>query len=238
MPYLLTFLAAFASLIGIIPIFIKFKNETDIINIALSFAIGVMLTVTIFDLMPESFNILAKNFIGIIIFLLSINIGIVLSMLTSKLIPTEDNLYRVGVISFLAIIMHNIPEGIITYVAALKDIKLGIVMALAIALHNIPEGISIALPIYYSKKSKLKAFFYTLISGASEILGALIASLFAKYITTNLLGILLGIVSGIMIYISSYELSKEALKCRNLKLSLISSGVGVGIMLLSIILTK
>lgn len=64
----------------------------------------------------------------------------------------------------LAIILHNIPEGIATFMATTSNIKLGIALTLAIAFHNIPEGISISVPIYYSSNSKKKAFNYTLIS--------------------------------------------------------------------------
>ncbi len=59
----------------------------------------------------------------------------------------------------LAIIIHNIPEGIATFMAGCSDSKLGITLTLAIALHNIPEGISISVPIYYATKSKKKGSF-------------------------------------------------------------------------------
>ena len=80
----------------------------------------------------------------------------------------------------IAMIIHNIPEGIATFITTNNDITLGISLAIAIALHNIPEGISIALPIYYSTNKKKKAIFYTLISGISEPFGAILAFLFLK----------------------------------------------------------
>ena len=66
-------------------------------------------------------------------------------------ISSDKKLYKVGFISMIAIILHNIPEGIATFVATNSDITLGISLAIAIAMHNIPEGISISVPIYYSK---------------------------------------------------------------------------------------
>lgn len=59
----------------------------------------------------------------------------------------------------IAIILHNIPEGIATFVATNSDITLGISLAIAIAMHNIPEGISISVPIYYSTNNKRKPFY-------------------------------------------------------------------------------
>ena len=64
----------------------------------------------------------------------------------------------------IAIILHNIPEGIATYLSGEFNYKLGLSLTIAIALHNIPEGISIALPIYYGTKSRGKALIYTLAS--------------------------------------------------------------------------
>lgn len=223
-------------MLGSILVFFKFKNEDNIINKALSFAAGVMVTVSIFDLIPESFNLINTNYPKLLLVLISINIGIIISMIIDKFLPNDDNLYRVGLISMIAIIMHNIPEGIATYLSCTHNIKLGITLTIAIALHNIPEGITISLPIYYSTKSKFKALLYTFISGVSEIIGAIIASLFLKNITDSIMGLLLGIIAGIMVYISFYELLPTALKYRKLKTTLIASGVGSIIMLLSIII--
>ena len=123
-------------------------------------------------------------------------------------------LYKLGVITMLTIIIHNIPEGIVTFITTTNNIKLGLILTIAIALHNIPEGISISIPIYYSTNSKIKAFIYTLISGLSEPLGAIICYLFLyKYINNAILGITYSIIAGIMINISINELYKEASSC-------------------------
>ena len=235
MPFVLTTIAGLSTMFGSILVLFKFKDEDNIINKALSFAAGVMITVSIFDLIPESFILLNSNYPKIILVLTSINIGIITSMLIDKFIPNDDNLYRVGVISMIAIIMHNIPEGIATYLSCSHNIKLGITLTIAIALHNIPEGITISLPIYYATKSKCKALLYTFISGISEIFGAVLASLFLKNIMTdNLMGLLLGGIAGIMIYISFYELLPTAIKYRKIKTTLIASGVGAIVMFFSI----
>ena len=239
MPIILTTIAGLSTLLGTIPIFIKFKDENNIINTALSFAVGIMITVSIFDLIPESYHLLNKGFISIIIVFTSINIGIILSMIIDKFIPNDNNLYRVGVISLIAIIMHNIPEGIATYISSTHNIKLGFTLSIAIAFHNIPEGILIALPIYYATKNKYKAIILTSISALSEVVGAILASILLKDIINNtIMSLLLGSIAGIMLYISIYELLKESLKYKNIKRTIISIIVGGVIMLLSMIITK
>ncbi len=216
MPFLLTFLASISTLIGTILIFIP-KNKKIIIG-SLGFAAGVMITISIIDLIPESFkliNLYFKN-ITFLIVLLFINIGIIISMLINKRLENDNGLYRVGIVSMIALILHNIPEGIITFLTSNSNLKLGISVTIAIAAHNIPEGITIALPIYYATNRKGKAIIYTFISGISEFVGAILAFLFLKnYINNFNLGMLFSITAGIMLYIAVYELLPLSLKYKN-----------------------
>jgi zinc transporter, ZIP family len=57
-----------------------------------------------------------------------------------------------------AIALHNFPEGLATFVATLNDPKVGAVLAVAIAIRNIPEGLCVAMPIYYARGNRTKAF--------------------------------------------------------------------------------
>ncbi|MBN1393586.1 MAG: zinc transporter ZupT [Pirellulales bacterium] len=125
----------------------------------------------------------------------------------------NHKLMRMGLFTALAIGIHNFPEGLATFVAALKDPGLGVAIAFAIALHNIPEGISVSVPIFYATGQRGKAFFYSLLSGLAEPIGAAIAYLALIFavgdgspMPANVMGILFGGVAGIMVYISLDEL--------------------------------
>ena len=158
-----------------------------------------MITVSIFDLIPEGYNLLSNSNISLLWLLISINIGVIISMFIDKNIHGDD-LSRVGIISMIAIIIHNIPEGIATFIACNHDLRLGIPLAIAITLHNIPEGITISLPLYYAGKGRGRAILYTLISGLSEIFGALLAMIFLKNIISDfVMGIILGIIMATVI---------------------------------------
>lgn len=237
--FLLTLIAGLSTLIGSIVIFLNKKNKDKIIISSLSFASSVMLFISLTDLIPESYNMfknLFKLIPLIIIILININIGIILSFYIKKYIPenNNDNLYKVGLISMLAIIMHNIPEGMATFMASNTNISLGISLTIAIALHNIPEGISIAVPIYYSTNSKLKAILYTLISGLSEVFGAIITYLFLKpFINDYMMGILFSVIAGIMMHISVFELLPTSLNYKNKKLTKVSFILGILFVLFS-----
>ena len=122
----------------------------------------------------------------------------------------------------LGIIIHNIPEGIATFVTISSNMSLGISLSIAITLHNIPEGISVSLPIYYANNSKKKAFIYTFISGISEPIGAFLAYLFlAPIITKTFLGILFSFIAGIMLHISFKELLPTSMQYKRYKISIL-----------------
>ncbi|UKI58909.1 MAG: ZIP family metal transporter [Clostridium sp.] len=76
--------------------------------------------------------------------------------------------------------LHNFPEGMAVFMGAYTNISIGIKLCIAIMLHNIPEGIAIAVPLYYSGVGKRKTFLYTLFSGLTEPLGALLTYLLFK----------------------------------------------------------
>lgn len=223
--FLVTGIAGLSTILGMIPVFFKVKNKDKIIAASLSFASGVMLSVSIFSLFPESISLLKSTYNGkgiFVITLLFALIGILLSSFIDKILRKIDNkLYKLGIINMIALMIHNIPEGILTFSTTTTNISLGLTLALSIMFHNIPEGISISIPIYYSTKSKMKAFIYTFISGFSEILGAVITYLFLyKYISNSFIGIILSMTFGIMSYISLFELLPNSLSYQQKKYSI------------------
>lgn len=126
----------------------------------------------------------------------------------------SDRLMRMGLFTAVAITIHNLPEGLATFLSALQDPKLGLTIAIAVALHNIPEGISVSVPIYFATGNRKKAFIYSFLSGLAEPLGALIAYFSILFfmggdswaIPQEVMGILFAGVAGIMVYISLDEL--------------------------------
>ena len=122
-------------------------------------------------------------------------------------------LKRTGVLTCLAIGIHNFPEGLATFVATTSSPTFGAALAIAIALHNIPEGLTVAMPIFYATKSRWKAFLFAAISGLAEPLGALCGWLVLKNsFGPALYGICFGLVGGMMVYISLAELLRTALR--------------------------
>ena len=236
-PLLVSTIAGLSTLIGATLIFFKIdKNKYNkFITFCLAFSIAIMIGISIFDLIPESFfqyfcvyGISKSIILLIVAFLISYIFITVLSMIIKKETKKED-LYRLGILNMIVLIFHNMPEGIATFLSSYRDLSLGIKLAIAIMLHNIPEGISIAVPIYYATGSKKLAFRNAFISGMAEPLGALLALVFLKnYISEMMISIILIIVAGLMITLSIQELLPESLKYKENKalyLGLASGGV-------------
>ncbi len=237
--FLITFLAGISTIIGVIPCYLNEKYKEKVISFCLAFSSGVMLSISLISLIPEAF-VLFESIFNITPLILICLIFIVLGILFSSLIDskveecfTKNKLYKLGIISVIVLMLHNIPEGITTFISTNQNTSLGLSLSLAIALHNIPEGISIAVPIYFSTHNRKKAFLYTLISGFSEFFGAILAYLFiARYVNNFILGIILSMTAGIMLHISIYELLPNSLEYKKNKTTIIGFILGIIVMIL------
>ncbi len=153
------------------------------------------------------------------------------------IIKKKNALMRMGLFSALAIGIHNFPEGLATFTAALKDPTLGISIAIAIAIHNIPEGIAVSVPLYFATGDKKKAFFYSFLSGLSEPIGALVGYFFLlRYINDVMFGLLFSAVAGIMVFISLDELLPTAEKYGEHHIAIYGVVCGMIVMAISLLL--
>ncbi len=158
----------------------------------------------------------------------------------------HHKLMRMGLFTALAIAIHNLPEGLATFLAALHDPSLGLAIAVAIALHNVPEGISVSVPIFYATGNRHKAFLYSFLSGLAEPVGAFVAYLGLRLFMggadggfpPQVMGILFGGVAGIMVYISVDELLPTSRAYGKGHDSLLGLVGGMALMALSLLLMQ
>ena len=170
---LLTLLAGLSTGIGsAIAYFIK-KPKIVYLSFALGLSAGVMIYISFMEMLP-----LAIKDIGELRAIVAFFIGIGVIAFIDLLVPEHENphelaglaeptappdggkLMRTGLMTALAIGIHNFPEGLATFAAALGNVKLGVFIAIAIAIHNIPEGIAVSVPVFFATGNKNKAFFY------------------------------------------------------------------------------
>jgi len=223
----ITLLAGLATGIGGIIGILGKKTNFKFLSLSLAFSAGVMLFISfveMFDKAKESLEDAYGYDYGFLWTAAAFFGGVALITLIDKLIPHHEDkehsdnketksLKRTGIMSAAAIAIHNFPEGLVTFMAAMYDPALGIAIAVAIAIHNIPEGIAISAPIYYATGSKKKALALSIGSGLTEPLGALAAYfLLSQVLGEALFGITFAAVGGMMVFISLHQLLPAANK--------------------------
>jgi len=269
---ILTLIAGSATGIGGALVLFKKKLSSNFLAGALGLSAGVMIFISLAELFPEAqAEIAATGSIkhGEALVLIAFFVGMGIITLIDFIIPEYENpheasglsldsktaavgvlektgsekaLQRLGLMSALAIAIHNFPEGIATFIGALNDPQMGTGITFAIAIHNIPEGIAVAIPIYYATKSKGKALLYATLSGMSELIGALlclaVTAIFGIELTGNgpTLPIILAAVAGIMIYISLDELLPTAEKYGKHHIAIAGVVGGMAIMGISLLI--
>lgn len=196
------------------------KTNYAFLSLALGFSGGVMLYVSFVDILPEAFALLTHSkgeiwgsYLTVILFFVGIAFILITAKITHKKANFESTptgsskLLKTGILTALAIAIHNFPEGLVTFTATMQNPTLGIAIALAIAIHNIPEGIAVAAPIYYATGSKKRAFLFALLSGLTEPIGALVGYfLLFQLFSTSLIGFSFAFVAGVMVFISIEDL--------------------------------
>ena len=257
--FLLTLFAGLSTGIGSALAFFTKRTNTKFLSIALGFSAGVMIYVSLVEILPKAIETITTDQSGQggWIAILGFFVGIFLIMLIDKLIPEpnnphevhtveemdgksqhhKDKLMRMGLFSALAIALHNFPEGIATFTAALSNPSLGIAIAVAVAIHNIPEGVAVSVPIFYATGSRKKAFLYSFASGLAEPLGAIFAFIVLRnFLNPTVFGFIFAAVAGIMVYISVDELLPSAKEYGEHHLSIYGLIGGMAVMAISLLL--
>jgi len=262
----LTLFAGLATGVGSAIAFFARQTNTKFLSLALGFSAGVMIYVSFVEIMVKARDALSMELgevTGAWVTALSFFGGIAFIALIDSFVPSYENphemhsieemedgyelpkdethnfdkLRRTGMFAAIAIAIHNFPEGLATFTAALTDPALGLAIAVAIAIHNIPEGIAVSIPLYYATGDRKKAFFYSFLSGLSEPVGALIGYLlFMPFFTPTLFGVLFAGVAGIMVFISLDELLPAAEEYGEHHLSIYGLIAGMVVMALSLLL--
>lgn len=260
----LTLFAGLATGVGSALAFFAKKTNTSFLSLALGFSAGVMIYVSMVEIFVKAKDSLTTELgdtRGYWVTTIAFFGGIALIAIIDKFVPSFENphevpstedldniqhdhvdaqkahLLRMGMFSALAIAIHNFPEGLATFTAALKDPTLGISIAVAIAIHNIPEGIAVSIPLFYATGSKRKAFKWSFLSGLSEPVGALIGYLILMpFMSDTVYGILFAAVAGIMVFISLDELLPTSEKYGEHHLSIYGLIAGMAVMAVSLLL--
>ena len=255
---LLTTLAGLSTGVGSLIAFFSKKTNKRFLSFTLGLSAGVMIYVSLVELFAKSKVMLETvhgEKMGNVLTVCGFFFGILLIAVIDRFIPDEKNphetktveemqqhgekeskLLRTGVLTALALGIHNFPEGMATFISSLQSPELAIPIVFAIAIHNIPEGIAVSVPVFYATGSKGKAFVYSFVSGLAEPIGAIIGYLLLMpFINDTLNGIIFSVVAGIMVFISIDELLPSAHEYGEHHLAVYGLVAGMLIMAVSLI---
>ena len=257
-PLLLTLGAGLATGIGSAIAFFARRTNKRLLSFSLGLSGGVMIYVSFVELFQQAREAIGAIYgpqTGMGITTLAFFGGVLLIGVIDRLVPSVENpheahmieelekkpknakLMRMGLMTALAIGIHNFPEGIATFATAVENPTLGIAIAVAIAIHNIPEGIAVSIPVFYATGDRMKAFRYSLLSGLAEPVGALLAYfILMPFMSPVMMGCILAGVAGIMVFISIDELLPAAREYGEAHISIYGVMSGMAIMALSLIL--
>ena len=213
-----------------------FENKERFLVISLSMAFGVMVSLIFLELLPESFEIFNEKYSSIIsiamILIFSI-IGFLILKILDKFIPDhedddEANLIHVGIVSSIAIILHNIIEGMAIYNTFNTSINLGILLSIGVGLHNIPLGMVLSSTFYKSLSNKKKSNVIIFLISTSTFVGGLIMCIFNNVFKNEfIIGLLLSITVGMLVYINIIEILPKLIKSKDKKMIIIFFSDGI-----------
>lgn len=197
------------------------KNRPGPVFMATSLGLsaGVMLYVSFMEILPKAMEAIGGWAVA------GFFAGIALILVIDRLVPEDVNPHeplqlqanarsrflKTGIFTATAIAIHNFPEGLATFIAALEQPGIAVGIAVAIAVHNIPEGIAVAIPLREATGSRWKAFAAATASGLAEPIGALVGfALLMPVMGPEALGFVFAAVAGVMVFISLDKLLPTA----------------------------
>lgn len=222
------------------------KNNDKFVQFSLSIALGVMITLVGIDLLPEVIEIMGNAFdrwLAFILIVILILVGIGGLKILDHFIPDHDddgeldneNLHHIGIVSSIALVLHNIIEGMAIYSTFVSSFKLGLMVSIGVGLHNIPLGMVVASTFYKYNNDKRKTLLISLFISLSTFVGGIVMYLLSSLISELLLGILLSITLGMIIYIVIFELLPPVVESKYRKISIVGILLGISLMLISLL---
>ena len=230
--------------------FMKDKINPKTEKILLGFAAGVMIAASVWSLLIPSIDLARqRGKISWLPALIGFALGIVFLLLIDSIVPhlhlkstkpegVDKGLFSKTAMMLFAVTIHNIPEGMavgVTCAGAIGEnpritLASALVLSVGIAIQNFPEGAIISMPLKGEGMGKGKAFFYGVLSGAVEPVGAIITLLLTSHVLP-LLPYFLSFAAGAMMYVVIEELIPECQSGEHSNLGTIGAAVGFALMM-------
>ncbi len=228
-PFLLTLGAGLATGIGSAVALLTRRTNKRLLSFSLGLSGGVMIYVSFVELFRQSCEALSSAWgerVGMVFCVVSFFGGILLIGIIDRLVPSVENPHEA----------HSVEE-MDRRPRHPRLMRMGVLTALAIAIHNIPEGIAVSVPIFYATGNRRQAFWLSFLSGLAEPVGALLAwAVLMPFMSPTLMGCVLAVVAGIMVFISIDELLPAAREYGEAHTSIYGVVAGMALMAVSLIM--
>jgi len=190
------------------------------------FAAGVLISVSFLHIIPKSFelNAHAPAYLLAGFVLLHLFNRFVTAFVCER---APDSAYGIGLVPMLGIGLHSLIDGAIYAIAFTVSVFTGALAAAGMVLHEFPEGIITYLLLLRGGFSAKTALWLSLLAAAfTTPLGFLAAYPFVSRIDPPLLGSLLALSSGALVYVGATHLLPQAER-EGRKYSLVALGAGI-----------
>ena len=228
--------------LGAASVFFSKKINKTVITALTALAAGIMIAASFFSLLLPAIEYESKvpSYITVTVgfllggaFIILSDYGLSRSKLSFESIGDKKN-----ALLFIAVTLHNIPEGMsvgvafaVSAVATGNTVLSAFLLAVGIAVQNLPEGLCVAFPLRAKGMSPMRSFLFSQASGAIEIPAAVIGALAAGAIG-GLLPWALSFSAGAMIAVVCSELIPE---CFSGNKSVASAGLVAGFCIMMIL---
>lgn len=241
MALVITLLLGMFFIIGILVVSFA-KNAHTIEHYSVATALGAMVGIGLLDILPELIEMITPSMIFLPIIGVVVGFGILVGL--DKFIPehedddeneySDENMVHIGMISSIAIIIHNIIEGMAVYSMASQNINEGLLLMVGIGLHNIPMGMF----IYSTLRSKTgwKKNTFLAASTLSTFIGGIIMMVLESYLTVAFDEVLYGVALGMIAYIVIMELIPYVRRNKSKITTAVCSAIGLAVVLISTII--
>ena len=222
------------------------KRQAKILDFIMGLAFSLLLMLVLTDLLPEVMNVFGIKYLWA--FIVFVRIGFFLLKLLDYFIPNhhdtkmtkqeeKSNIIHIGILSVIALILHNIIEGMAVYSTACKSISLGTTMALGIGLHNVPLGMVITSVFYQAKQKGYTPFLYIFLFALSSFFGGFfLFILHVDVLNDFIVGIFLSLTIGMLLYIIFFELCERIFHTKNKSNTICGMIVGIVLLLFTFLL--
>jgi len=243
--FLATVFTWLMTLAGAALVFLPVRAERKLLDSSLGFAAGIMIAASFWSLLVPAIELSAlRGYVWLPPALGFLAGGLFLSVV-DRVIPHLHpgcdpegfpTTWRRNRLLLLAVVIHNIPEGLAVGVAfgaaaATGELAAPITLALGIGIQNLPEGAAVSLPLRGEGLSRWRSFTYGQVSGLVEILGGLCGAVLV-YSFSWIMPYALGFAAGAMIFVVIEDIIPECQSAGNTDLATVSALLGFVLMMI------